>query len=107
VDTGSAVSVLQLPDLERLGIDVARHFADRPVEHHGGVGGVSRFLLAVANLDFDESTGGSIRYRFPVRLAAGLSEIPLPSVLGMDFLGLFDLRVARLSNVVSLEHPSR
>jgi hypothetical protein len=93
LDTGSPYSVVHPLTLRRLKVEVASAFAGRETTRVRGIGGWSDFFVDEAIVSFEHDAGGVIGYRFDeMRFAVPTDyNADYPSLLGMDFIGAFEL----------------
>ena len=104
VDTGASRSVLQPADVRRIGVDPEQVSADPRSEQWSGVGGSTLVLVTTALLTFSEDSARERPYRHLIGIAEPtISNLTLPSILGMDFIRHFRLTVSVRENRVELE----
>ena len=108
LDTGSPVSIIQPQDFREWGIAAAA-VRGQPVTS-AGIGGLVQHVRTEGALQFVDAgrepgmPEALVTYRLVVHVAAP-SEYneSFPSLLGMDFLGQFDVRLSLRTNTVELE----
>ena len=106
VDTGAAVTVIQLGVLAELGVR-ADDLRQLPVERNIAMSGIVIHALARGAIEFVSEDDNPLRLRLQMRLAL---EPPsetgaAPSVLGMNLLSNFRVVVSVPEGLVALESP--
>jgi hypothetical protein len=105
IDTGAAVTVLQLGVLVDLEADESK-LRLLPVEPSFGLGGRVTHAVVRGELTFSREDGTAMTAVVRVRLTLTPSAGPdAPSVLGMDVLGAFRVVVSEQEGRAALEDP--
>jgi hypothetical protein len=107
VDTGARLSVLRHAAAGALGIDIERELARAPRDIGVGIGGSEEFLRIRIGLVLPDDSFGDRTFRPVFRVALADSQPGLPSLLGMDLLSAFDLRISRAHERVEMAPASR
>ena len=105
LDTGAIVSVLSPRDTLKLRIDITQ-LAGLPVERNLGFGGEAHYVVLETRLSFRDTVQDAPPFvlTFPIRIAIPTPDnLPLPSILGMDFIRHFRLTLAAREGQVDLD----
>jgi hypothetical protein len=93
LDTGAPISVIHPQDMKAMGLDTTLDMRDRPLVHGRGIGGETQHFTDEAIVSFEHADGSIVGYRFEeMRFAVPTDyNADFPSLLGMDFIGAFEL----------------
>ena len=91
LDTGSSFSIVHPPSLNALDPTAELAFAGRERVRGRGIGGPAYFVIDEAIVSFEHEDGHVVGYRFDEMRFATDYNADYPSLLGMDFIGAFEL----------------
>jgi hypothetical protein len=105
IDTGADITVIQPPDLIKLGIDAQRDLP-RPTAHISGISGGSTLSVEPCVLQFIHTDGVINRLEIPLHFAEPIAvNAESESLLGWDVLRDYRLTLENQSGLVALDYP--